>query len=339
MRRRLVELPVSIAGNVVLHEQSFRLLLNSLSDLRVVVADEGVVLVLVGLRILAHDDDPRARVALADGPDSLEEAMHCDRRDLLCVLLHTSKALVVRGPVLVVVEPRCDEGDVAPARVLGNVRDEERVLGKDTTRPMLALHAEVADVAEPVGSTALPPLKGEVPAAPANPSETARLQVLEVLGVVADWHNPRVDLWGPVGRDCWKLVTQPPQGKMELVDPRHPHEAAGADGVEPQGVTNLQVAVLLLNDLRCAQERSLGLAEAPQCCLAAHLGTGPLQSHLHIVALRGVTEKRHAVLAQRSEPEPSAALEQVAIPPALVSSRAAIVAVDHPADICYAPRL
>mmetsp|Transcript_69240 Transcript_69240/g.206130 ORF Transcript_69240/g.206130 Transcript_69240/m.206130 type:complete len:314 (+) Transcript_69240:328-1269(+) len=272
VRGVLVELPLVFVGHVEVHESRLRLLLDGLLDLCIVVQEELEGPVLVGLRVLRHDQDPSVRVGLVDGPHGPQQTMQRDGGDVLPVLLLAVEALEVRGPVLVVIVPGRNEGDVALARVLRDVGDQHRVLGEGTAGSVLTLHPEALDCSEPVRAATIPTFQGKVPTAPSDPSKAGRLEMSEVLGVVAGGADPGAELRGPVRRNHGNLVAKTSQRQVDLVDPCHPDEVAGANGVHPNVLANLEIRPRLLHDVAGAEERRLCPGEVPEDGLVAHLG-------------------------------------------------------------------
>mmetsp|Transcript_49571 Transcript_49571/g.158602 ORF Transcript_49571/g.158602 Transcript_49571/m.158602 type:complete len:397 (-) Transcript_49571:27-1217(-) len=210
-----------------------------------------------------------------DGPHGPEEAgdgQACG--GLHAVYFVALEALEVRPPLLVVVEPRRDQGDVALGRVGRDVRCLHGLLAEGAPGTVLALHPRARDEAVAV-LAALPALECKVPAAPTDAPEARRLEVLEVLGVVAGrrllWVEPR----GRGRGDEGQAVAQAPQHKVQLVQPRHPEQAARADRVEVDLLADGELGALLLHVLVGAEKRGLLRLEMPQQPLLAELVVPP----------------------------------------------------------------
>mmetsp|Transcript_9117 Transcript_9117/g.26937 ORF Transcript_9117/g.26937 Transcript_9117/m.26937 type:complete len:239 (-) Transcript_9117:514-1230(-) len=230
----LVEVALVFAGHVEVDKQGPSLPLHCLLDLGVVIQYELLRSMLVRLRVLCHDHNPCVGVHLVDLLHHSLEAVDGDWGHLMPVCPLAVEALEVGGPMLIIVVPGGDQRDVAQTRVVSNVRNICGVLGERAAGTVLALHTQVPHHAEAVLAAALPAIERKIPAAPANPAETARFEMLEVLRVVALRHHPRVELRLPPCGHGGDGVPQPAQGQMDLVHPGHPDQAAGADRIQPE---------------------------------------------------------------------------------------------------------
>mmetsp|Transcript_114583 Transcript_114583/g.255644 ORF Transcript_114583/g.255644 Transcript_114583/m.255644 type:complete len:358 (+) Transcript_114583:150-1223(+) len=206
--------------------------------------------------VLAHDHNPHIRVPRMDRSHRPQKHRDYDFRGVLAHESLAGEALPVRHEGLVVIVPRRNQGHVAAARVLRNVRHPQH--GRPPLRAtftVLALHLVAGDVAIAVAAAIAPIVKGEVPTVPALPAHARCLQAGEVCCIVAELCS--CGLKGGVGAPSWQAgqaIAQPRQQEVELVHPCHPEDVAGAEHVKAEVATSPYVGVMLLHILVLGQQ-------------------------------------------------------------------------------------
>mmetsp|Transcript_9738 Transcript_9738/g.27331 ORF Transcript_9738/g.27331 Transcript_9738/m.27331 type:complete len:293 (+) Transcript_9738:485-1363(+) len=209
--------------------------------------------VVVKLRVLGHDQNPDIRIQGMDRPNSPLEVYDRDLADLEVRELLPAEALEIRPVLLVVVEPGRQQGDVALARILRDPRHPQGQLRVVAPWAVLALDRVVQDLADPVLAV-VPPLVREVPAAPADPAKACRFQEFEMLRVITHRNRCRI-----VPRACLRShyrqpEAEPLQVEVQLVEPCHPNNIAGADGIDPDVVAGVQGRAPLAQGLLVREE-------------------------------------------------------------------------------------